>query len=622
MILNMMQIIENPKRDPRFTGFNLKIEAYNHAMENGNQAGARQLLQEIHYFQQELTNLALDSLFDPRSVRGDLKAIFDWNGVAEELPHWTDPKKIPVSPLSTEQLLNTLTGIPDAPAVIEQWRSESDPTLVGSVFNAVSFLWGYTRNPQIDQNIKELLVLHDTHGFASLNYFYGLQKVKQQILHTINFIILSAADLTQYQTLLNQINGQINEVIRSIPVLASRYASHDAIALPLRQDFQIASQEKKEDISRVFLSADFNQSMDISSEPDMSEEDIADYNETMAKNKASIHQALPSLDNLYVRKISSANNKTWLIQQDELGEQTVLRVEQPSPASLIQGLRATPVNEFLAQTYATCLHEYNPYPIVISEFSPNGDLRSNRIELQETQKNEDVLQHAIADIGQMAQFCKVMLEQQAMHSDLKLSNFLLRSPNTIFINDMKAFKTINTEGNILARDTIVTPPFAPPEYKKSELSRHMVDGKQIELNADKFMSYQLGLALYDHLVLPTNADWSEKALDFNHPVFTSPTGKKLQTLIKLLTLEYPKNRMGVQDALNQLEKLQSQSAKLYMALQVSDQPPSTGILEPTHLEQVEEVGHKTVHDRNNTHANDPTNTDSHDEDSVNQHPKI
>jgi hypothetical protein len=30
-------------------------------------------------------------------------------------------------------------------------------------------------------------------------------------------------------------------------------------------------------------------------------------------------------------------------------------------------------------------------------------------------------------VGQMAQFCRAMIEQQAMHSDLKLSNFLLRN---------------------------------------------------------------------------------------------------------------------------------------------------------------------------------------------------
>ena len=80
----MLKIIDNPRRDPRFASFNLKIEAYNQDIEADNLADARQLLQDIHYFQQELTNLALDSLFDPRSVPGNLKAIFDWNGVSEE----------------------------------------------------------------------------------------------------------------------------------------------------------------------------------------------------------------------------------------------------------------------------------------------------------------------------------------------------------------------------------------------------------------------------------------------------------------------------------------------------------------------------------------------------------
>lgn len=613
----MLEIIDNPKRDPRFTRFNLKIEAYHHALENGNMSEARQLLQEIHYFQQELINLALDSIFDPRSVQGNLKAIFDWSGISEEWSHVTTDKKIPVSLLSTEMLLNELTGIPNAPNIIQQWREEVGPSWVGSVLNAVSFLWATRRSPQIDQYIQNLLMLHDANGFSSLNYFYGLQQVKHQLLHTINFTTLTSSELVQYQNLLNQINGQINEVIRDVPILTSRYVTHGSIALALRQDFQKASQDNKEQISRIFQSADFNKPIDASSDPGMSEESIAEYNEQMAKNKSYIYETLPNMDSMYVRKISSANNKTWLLQNDLLKELIVLRVEQPNPASLIQRLRATPVNEFLSQTFATCLSEYNPYPIVISEFSLVGDLRSNRKEQQESQENSEVLQKAISDIGQMAQFCQTMLAQQAMHSDIKLSNFLLAEENKMFVNDMKAFKAINPEGKILAKGTIVTLPFAPPEYKKSLLTWHVDAGKPIELDADKFMSYQLGLALYDYLVLPSSPDWSEQALNFDYPVFASPTGKKLQSLIKLLTLENPQERASTQYALVQLEKLQSQSAKLHTILLVSGQPPGTGALTPTDLDREEEE--HTVKTQELKVANQPIAADSQDD---TQHPPI
>ena len=589
----MLKIIDNPRRDPRFASFNLKIEAYNQAIEADNLADARQLLQEIHYFQQELTNLALDSLFDPRSVPGNLKAIFDWNGVSEELMHLTKTDKMPVSPLSTEVLLNTLTGIPEAPRVIQQWREDVGPTLFGSVINAVSFLWGSTRNPQIDRYITELLTLHDTHGFASLNYFYGLQQVKVELLHAINFSTLLPAELLQYQSLLNQINGQINEVIDAVPILVSRYAEHESIASSLRQDFQTASPDNKEKIFKIFMGADFNKPIDANSEPEMSEEDIAKHNEAMATNKASVHEILPNLEGVYVHKISSANNKTWLLQKDETKEQTVLRVEQPNPATLIHRLRTTQVNEFLSQNYASCLSEYNCYPIVISEFAEGGDLRSNRKDQQETQTIEAARQQAIVDVGHMAQFCQAMIVQQAMHSDLKLSNFLLSDERKLFANDMKAFQTINADGNILARSAIVTLPFAPPEYKKSLATRHMSDGKPIELNADKFMSYQLGLALYDHLVLPSSPDWSEQALNFNHPVFDGATGKKLRVLIRVLTLENPDIRLGTGYALEQLEKLQGQSVKLHMALEVNDQPPSTSQLARTDFD-IEEDEHRTT----------------------------
>ena len=181
----------------------------------------------------------------------------------------------------------------------------------------------------------------------------------------------------QYQSLLNQINGQISEVIQAVPVLASRYAEHESIALSLRQDFQTASPDNKEKFFKIFMGADFNMPIDAISESEMSAEEIDEHNEAMATNRATIHELLPNLEDVYVRKISSANNKTWLLQNDEIAEQTVLRVEQPNPATLIQRLRITPVNDFLSQNYATCLSENNGYPIVFSEFSKVGDLRSN-----------------------------------------------------------------------------------------------------------------------------------------------------------------------------------------------------------------------------------------------------
>lgn len=572
MVFFMLTVIANPKKDKRLHLFNTKIEYYNEAAKNNQLADALLLLQEIYYFQQHLTTLALNSLFDPSTDKW-LRGIFDWTGIRQELTQWLEPDQLPISTLSTEMAFNTLTGISDVTQTMQLWREQIQPTW----YDTVSFLWGSTRNQEIDQYIQDLLNLHDEYGFNSLNYYYGLQKIKTQVLHTINFSTLSSAELIPYQTLLKQINGQINAIILEIPVLRTRYMQHQSIALGLREDIDHATPDQKERISFLFSANDFNQPIDPELADKMTKEDISDYSEQMRKHKEEIHGILPNLEALYIRKISSANNKTWVLQYEEIGERTVLRVEQPSPAILIQTLRTSPVNEFLAQNYVTCVSEYNPYPIIISEYSQDGDLRSNRKDSKKFKKEGPVLQQAVNDIGQMASFCELLLEQGAMFADIKLSNFLLSSQNHIFINDMKAFKSVDAEGNILARDTIVTPPFAPPEYQKSLTKHHMHEGKPITLNADKFMSYQLGLALYDHLVLPSDPEWStKKPLDFSHPIFESPQGKKLKTLIKLLTIENPETRKGISYAIQQLQALQKPSAKLHMALEVEKQIPGSG----------------------------------------------
>lgn len=595
----MLSFIDNPKKSPHFAQFNAKIQQYNLAIENQNLSEALLLLQEIHFFQQQLTTLALDNLFDP-SINPGLRGIFDWKGVSQELTHWLDKDDIPISALMLEMTFNRLTGISDVNQTVNLWRSQSEP----SWFDNISFLWGSVKNPKIDNYIKDLLNLHDEHGSASLNYFYGLQKVKFQLLQTINLESLSAAELIPYQTLLKQINGQLNAVILNVPTLRDRYTSHETISRPLRKDLENASPDQKERIAAIFSSVDFNQPPEPELTSEMDAEELAEYSEQMMKNKEEIQGILPNLQHMYVHKISSANNKTWILQQDEIGERTALRVEQPSPAGLIQRLRASPVNEFLSQTYATCISEYNPYPILISEFAEMGDLRSHRKDMSKFNKEGVILQQAVKDIGKMAEFCAEMLEQGAMHPDLKLSNFLLSADHRIFINDMKAFKSVNEAGKILARDTIVTPPFAPPEYQKSLALRHKNEGTPIELDADKFMSYQLGLALYDHLVLPSDPEWSTRKLDFSYPIFQSPQGKKLQTLIKLLTLENPDNRLGIQYAIKQLAELQKPLAKLHMTLQVKTLPSDNGEreIEPDD----KNIGKASMQNKDRTNAHSPT----------------
>lgn len=570
----MLTVIANPKRNERFTRFNDKIEAYNLALQNQDTPLALQLLQELYFFKQHLHHLAMDNLFDPQLEAGDLKAIFDWQGIQEELAQWVPGGKVPLPGLSTEKLLNNLTSGPEAASsTIAAWKTQIQPSFIGTI----SFLWGGGSNQEVLAYITQLLMLHETPDPTGLNYFYGLQQVKTQLLHNINFGTLSATDIIQYRTLLNQINGQINEVIVNNSMLYSRYEHHATLAVDLRRNFESASADDKEAIFGILNSViNYTHTPNILEFPNMSEDDFLDFVTQVQTHQSTVRRVLPAFDERYVHKLAGTNNKTWLLQRDEIAESIVLRVEQPVHATLIQSLRETPVNEFLSQTYATHASEYNPYPFVLSEFAEGGDMRSHCSKNSHFLNDESRVQQAVSDLGQMANFCKSMLANGAMHSDLKLSNILRKANGQIIVNDMKAFGQVDATGKISVQGMVVTPPFAPPEYYAARKIQK-TNAPPMMLDADKFMSYQLGLALYDYLVLPeTNEDdelcWSQKPLDFTHPVFETPMGGKLRALIKLLTLPNSDNRKNLDYAIKQLEALQSQAVRLHICLNVTEKP--------------------------------------------------
>lgn len=125
----------------------------------------------------------------------------------------------------------------------------------------------------------------------------------------------------------------------------------------------------------------------------------------------------------------------------------------------------------------------------------------------------------------------------------------------MLISDQKSFESISQDGKLRKRDIGTTTKYAPPEY-------HAASGNDM-LDAEKFMSYQIGLALYDYLVLPGAPNalkekaWSEKALDFDKPIFKTQIGQRMQKLIEATTNPDPIERLGLAEASSQLQQIQT-----------------------------------------------------------------
>ncbi len=98
------------------------------------------------------------------------------------------------------------------------------------------------------------------------------------------------------------------------------------------------------------------------------------------------------------------------------------------------------------------------------------------------------------------------------------------------------------------------------------------------LDAEKLMSYQIGLALYDYLVLPEmpkdehEKPWCEKTLDFEHPIFRTMLGPRVQALIEATTKPDPTERLGLLEAMKEVADIQvllkSQTVSMYARLGV------------------------------------------------------
>ncbi len=497
----MFALIKNANENELITSFNKKLLAYNTAAQNKDTHLQRCLLQEITYFV-EVNDHVLD---------------MGWSVINQELKEFTGVQNV-LPGLATERaLLNTPTVFKPVMSA-DKWNKRTNGEISFSALRRI-------RNPvaiEIGNDLKKI----EREQTKGIDAYYAFKRIQTKLLHELNFGVLSQTEQKVFRSLLNRINIALKKSIENEPILNARYHDHESLAVALREELVSQDNETKEKIIHEFFQVP-----------------------ALSHSK----KALPSLSHYVISRLGGANNKNWMITNQKSGEVfTIQASEIKSNHSLLARLSQTTVNEYLSQSYAT--FQADPLEIVVTEFAKQGDMRSYRENNQQV-SNAELIDQTTGRFIQIADFCKKMIENGAMHTDIKTPNFLFNDQNKLRISDQKTFAQIDSNGKIKSRDLYTTPPYQPPELDK-------ITNK--ELDAEKFMSYQMGLALYDYLVLPVFSDdpnekaWSEQhPLDFETPpVFKTEPGKAMQALIESATNPNPEQRLGLSDALIQLKTIQ------------------------------------------------------------------
>lgn len=257
--------------------------------------------------------------------------------------------------------------------------------------------------------------------------------------------------------------------------------------------------------------------------------------------RALITQRFHGLEQFEISRLGGSNNFNWKLSNEEKAEQLVIRLEESmADWTFLNALSQTPVNEYLSNDFVTIYPTADiPYTMIVSEFAEGGDLYNARKKnLSQADFNTLTLE-ATDKIGQITSFCQEMQRAGGMHSDIKLTNFLLRRDGRVIVADKKGLlKT--TDKKLISNDIpITTKVYAPPEYLVEGLPKTPID-------PEEFMTYQIGLALYDYLIMPEISEtpsvklWSEHhPLDFDKPYFKSEHGMKMRDLISKMTYPTP-----------------------------------------------------------------------------------
>jgi hypothetical protein len=261
------------------------------------------------------------------------------------------------------------------------------------------------------------------------------------------------------------------------------------------------------------------------------------------------------LAQLNFRFLGGNNNKNWLVTDEEgyYHSPSIIRLEE---ADLLDYGLYTKVqaNEKLRQHFATnnyyfpcerpedVLMPNKRYNLVWSEYCPNQDLLS-----YSSKTTSNKLDQALELTKKVAVIAQDLTEEKLGYTDIKAANFLLRNDGTVITADTKSFVSLDDNGKFSLKGSLTTRAYRPEDEDPA--------------HAESFMTYQIGLMLYELIVASptlTEKPWLDrgKSLDFNLPLFNTPQGKKIQALVaEAMDLE-PKRRPSLKEVIQRCNDLQ------------------------------------------------------------------
>lgn len=516
----MLDLIDNPYQNASIAALNKHIEQYRKLLKQKKHThkAIQDLLFQlylINHLHESIKRKFIDNSYTEERLH--YLTIVDFTGIYNELAALGYP---PCQGLVAERLLSHTLQQEYTLPTIQEWRSITKSSFFTSPSKSTHNISKALK--VVDKRVS-LLSSPPTTKQAQ-QYLLALEHLKEQLIHELTQDV-NATETMRFQKLLYGVN---NEITKLLPNLALHISQKEqAISDMAHSNFYwelIKLPLEKQEKLALFLKSPNA----INPGPPTRDE---------------INQLLPVLKNFDFKKLGGANNANWKISNSETGENLVFQVGTPSDNQEIQQrLTFSEANEYLAINYYSTLPTSNsPYSITITQFCSGGDLKHERQVHFVESMHDEILQSSGARLSAVTDLCHKMLQQNVMHPDIKLTNFLIDKDNRVTVTDKKTLANVNADGTVNSQDIITTSYIEPPEFNAKPRAK--------QLNAESFMTYQLGLAFYDYLVLPKIPKdpyakaWTEiRPLAFDAPIFQTEQGQKYQSLISKMIDDNPENR--------------------------------------------------------------------------------
>lgn len=288
------------------------------------------------------------------------------------------------------------------------------------------------------------------------------------------------------------------------------------------------------------------------------EDQKADIIEFIKLKQTVINELYPALAKYDISMLNAGNNINFKLVPNSIDTENmppiVLQVEGIDASMQITPLlKHTTLQPFLSDDYLVRqpIEDDQSRGINLKEYADKGDLQNEATKLNESERIEKSYQR----FSDLTNFCQKLNAEHAVYTDIKTSNFLIRGDDTVFTADYKSIKFLGDENKLKASDVVGTQDYIPPES--------IVNA--VDIDPEKFMSYQIGLAYYEYLVCPKEDDswlnketWIDGGPNFNLPPFKhTPEGSLLKALIQSTLEPEPGKRANLQQIQGALDVLQA-----------------------------------------------------------------